>query len=314
MELRQLRYFVVLAEELHFRRAAERLFISTPTLSQQIKVLEREMGGPLLFREPRVQLTAAGAVLLRTGKDVLGSVDEAITETRRTANSGASVLRFGLLNGTPPWLPARIEELLSAQVPGARIVLTGGTTADQIRLLDDDEVDLALVRAPVSLPDRFTQIPVAREELGVLMSATHALAAVGDIEPAALADHELILFARESAAGLHDALLRELGERGARVRLSDSAMGHAQMLAVLPSRPDLIGLSSSRPADLPGLVWRPLHGGPLVVTYAAAWRSVSRNPAVRTLVQTLVRRPLRESNRKLSPPTLLPYSGHRVVG
>ncbi|MEV6555234.1 LysR family transcriptional regulator [Nocardia sp. NPDC051756] len=284
MELRQLRYFVVLAEELHFRRAAERLFISTPTLSQQIKVLEREMGGALLTRDPRVELTAAGEVLFRTGREVLRSVDAAVRETRRASAEGATVLRFGLLNGVPPWLPSRIEELLPA---GTRMVLTGGTTADQVRLLDDDEVDLALVRAPVALPDRFAQQPVARDELGVLMSSSHPFAHSAEIAPADLTDQELILFAKESAPGLHDELLHTLHARGAHIRLSESAMGHAQMLAVLPSRPDLIGLSTSRPADQPGLAWRPLRGGPVEVTYAAIWRVPIRNPAVRALVEAL---------------------------
>ncbi|MFI6998398.1 LysR family transcriptional regulator [Nocardia sp. NPDC050175] len=288
VELRQLRYFVVLAEELHFRRAAERLFISAPTLSQQIKVLEREMGGALLSRDPRVELTAAGEVLFRTGKEVLRSVDSAVRETRRASAAGAPVVRFGLLNGVPPWLPSRIEELLPS---GTRMVLTGGTTADQVRLLDDDEVDLALVRAPVALPDRFAQRPVARDELGVLMSAAHPLANSDEVEPAELTDQELILFARESAAGLHDELLRALRERGAQVQVSESAMGHAQMLTVLPLRPDLIGLSSSRAADRPGLVWRPLRGGPLEVTYAAIWRVPIRNPAVRAMVDVLAADP-----------------------
>ncbi len=289
-----MRYFVVLAEELHFRRAAERLFISTPTLSQQIKVLERELGGPLLVREPRVELTAAGAVLLRTGKTVLRAMDEAVRETRRAAAAGAPVVRLGLLNGVPPWLPTRIGSLLTAALPGARLVLTGGTTADQVRLLDDDEVDLALVRTPVNLPERFAQRPVAREELGVVMSARHPLAGAALLDPADLSGQELILFARESAAGLHDSLLRALSDHGAGVRLSDSAMGHAQMLAVLPSRPDVIGLSSSRADGLPGLVWRPLRGAPLVVTYAVAWRAVVRDPAVGVLIAALARELLAE--------------------
>ncbi|MGW4717361.1 LysR family transcriptional regulator [Nocardia sp. NPDC004260] len=288
MELRQLRYFVVLAEELHFRRAAERLFISTPTLSQQIKVLERELGGPLLVREPRVELTAAGAVLLRSGRTVLRAMDEAMRETRRAAAAGAPVLRLGLLNGVPPWLPAHIGGLLTAALPDARMVLTGGTTADQVRFLDDDEVDLALVRAPVELPERFAQRPVASEELGVVMSERHPLAgAAAPLDPAELDGHELILFSRESAAGLHDALLRTLADHGAAVRLSDSAMGHAQMLAVLPSRPDAIGLSSSRVNGLNGLVWRPLRGAPLRVTYAIAWRAAVRDPAVVALLAAL---------------------------
>ncbi|MFF7939238.1 LysR family transcriptional regulator [Nocardia gamkensis] len=287
MELRQLRYFVVLAEELHFRRAAERLFISTPTLSQQIKVLERELGGPLLIREPRVELTPAGAVLLRSGKTVLRAMDEAVRQTRRAAVSGAPVLRLGLLNGVPPWLPTRIGSLLTAALPGARMVLTGGTTADQVRFLDDDEVDLALVRTPVDLPERFAQRAVAREELGVLMSQRHPLAGEALLDPVELSGQELILFARESAAGLHDALLRALADHGARVRLSASAMGHAQMLAVLPARPDVIGLSSSRADGLPGLVWRPLRGAPLMVTYAVAWRAAVRDPAVAALIAAL---------------------------
>ncbi|WP_159837971.1 LysR substrate-binding domain-containing protein [Nocardia sp. CY41] len=287
MELRQLRYFVVLAEELHFRRAAERLFISTPTLSQQIKALERELGGPLLIREPRVELTAAGTVLLRTGRDALRAMDDAVRQTRRAAVAGTPVLRLGLLNGVPPWLPARIDRLLTTALPGARSVLTGGTTADQVRLLDDDEVDLALLRTPVELPERFAQRAVAREELGVVMSERHPLASAALLDPAELSGYELILFARESAAGLHDSLLRTLAGHGARVRLSDSAMGHAQMLAVLPSRPDVIGLSSSRVDGLPGLVWRPLRGAPLRVTYAVAWRAAVRDPAVAALVAAL---------------------------
>ncbi|WP_330229710.1 LysR family transcriptional regulator [Nocardia sp. NBC_00508] len=287
MELRQLRYFVVLAEELHFRRAAERLFISTPTLSQQIKVMERELGGPLLVREPRVALTPAGAALLRAGKNVLASMDVAIRETRRAAAAGAPVFRLGLLNGVPPWLPERIDALLAGQLPGVRTVLTGGTTADQVRLLDADEVDLALVRIPVELPERFVKRPVAREELGVLMSARHPLAGASLLAPADLSGQELILFPRESAAALHDSLLRTLADQGATVRLSDSAMGYAQMLAVLPSRPDVIGLGSARAAELPGLVWRPVRGAPLVLTYAVAWRAAVRHPAVPALVASL---------------------------
>jgi DNA-binding transcriptional LysR family regulator len=287
VELRQLRYFVVLAEELHFRRAAERLFISTPTLSQQIKVLERELGGPLLIREPRVELTPAGAVLLRSGKTVLRAMDEAVRQTRRAAVSDAPVLRLGLLNGVPPRLPMRIERLLTAALPGARMVLTGGTTADQVRFLDDDEVDLALVRTPVDLPERFAQRAVAHEELGVLMSQRHPLADAALLDPADLSGQELILFAREAAVGLHDALLRTLADHGAGVRLSESAMGHAQMLAVLPARTDVIGLSSSRANGVPGLAWRPLRGAPLVVTYAVAWRAAARDPAVAALIAAL---------------------------
>ncbi|WP_067706351.1 LysR family transcriptional regulator [Nocardia yamanashiensis] len=288
MELRQLRYFVAVAEELHFRRAAERLFISTPTLSQQIRAIEREVGGPLLIRGAQgVELTAAGEVLLKNARTVLDVADTALRETRAIAQPGRAVFRLGVVNGAPSWLPARIETLLKSRQPGARVILTGGPSADQVRLLDREEVDLAVLRMPVRLPDHLTHTPVADEELGVVMSREHELATYEAIAPAHLKGRELIMFARDAAPDLHDSLLTQLRQRGAAISLSDSAMSHAQMLALLPLRPAAVGLGSARTATTPGLVWRPLLPTPLVVTYIAAWRATARNPVLRAVAQVL---------------------------
>ncbi|WP_067827602.1 LysR family transcriptional regulator [Nocardia inohanensis] len=288
MELRQLRYFVAVAEELHFRRAAERLFISTPTLSQQIRAVEREVGGPLLIRGTQgVELTAAGEVLLKNARTVLDAADTALRETRAIAQPGRAVFRLGVVNGAPSWLPARIEALLKSRQPGARVILTGGPSADQVRLLDREDVDLAVLRMPVRLPDHLTHAPVAEEELGVVMSREHDLAALEAITPAHLKGRELIMFARDAAPDLHDSLLTQLRDRGAAISLSDSAMSHAQMLSLLPLRPAAIGLGSARTATAPGLVWRPLLPAPLLVTYIAAWRATARNPILRAVVQVL---------------------------
>ena len=267
MELRQLRYFVAVAEELHFRRAAERLLISTPTLSQQIKAVEREIGGPLLIRRPDgVSLTPAGEVLLRSARTVLAASDQAIRETRQAAGVAEPVLRFGLLNGVPPRLIQRITRRFEG-----RLVMTSGTTAELARLLERGHLDLVMLRAPVDLSANLKSIHVADEELGILMSTRHALAGSGSgsgpITVAELAGHEMILYARESAPRLHASILAALDG----VVLSPSAMGHAQMLAVLPLRPDVFGLSSYRAAGVPGLVWRPIDGRPVVVEYLAAW-------------------------------------------
>jgi DNA-binding transcriptional LysR family regulator len=293
MELRQMRYFVAVAQELHFGRAAERLHISTPTLSQQIKAVEREIGALLLLRHSRgVALTPAGEVLLRRAQDVLRAAEEALRETRRTAGVAEPVLRLGLLNGVPPWLPARIEDLLAARLPGCRTVMTGGTTAAQVRLLDDGEVDLALLRTPVILPAGLRQTPIAEEELGVLMSAGHPLTDRDTLDLTDLTGQELILFARDSAPGLHDMVLETMRSGGAGVTLSDSAMGHAHLRSALPLLPASIGLSSARGAALPDLAWRPLRGRPLIVGYAAAWRSGSRDPAVHAVLAALSDGPL----------------------
>ena len=277
MELRQLRYFVTVAEELHFRRAAERLFISAPTLSQQIKAVDREVGAPLLIRHPRgIELTPAGRALLRGGSEILKAADELLAETRRVAGVTEPTLRLGLLNGVLPALPAMIEEVVRQH--GARLIMTGGPTAEQVRMLNAGETDLALVRAPVTLPAGLRQVPVAREELGVLMSEHHPLAAADAIDAAVLSGCELIMFPRELSPGFYDDVLRTLTERGARFVLSDSAMGFQQILTILPQRPAAVSLASARAAANPGLAWRPFRGEPLIVTYIAAWREGTSNP------------------------------------
>jgi DNA-binding transcriptional LysR family regulator len=289
MELRQLRYFVAVAEELHFRRAAERLLISTPTLSQQVKAVEAEIGAPLLVRHSSgVTLTAAGDVLLREGRELLAAADKVLSHTRKAAGVTEPALRLGLLNGVPPALPARIEAAVAAR--GAELVMTGGTTADQVRLLAAGQTDLALLRAPVTLPKGLRQAPAAREELGILLSEHNLLAAKDAIPPEALAGRELIMFPRELSPGFHDEMVRALRDRGADCVLSDSAMGFQQVLAILPLRPDAVSLGSARAAGTPGLAWRPLAGPPLTVTYVMAWATSSRNallPAVRRALTTM---------------------------
>jgi DNA-binding transcriptional LysR family regulator len=290
VELRQLRYFVAVAEALHFGRAAERLHISTPTLSQQIKAVEREVGAPLLIRHSRgVRLTAAGEVLLRTAKEALRAADEALRETRRAAGVADPVLRFGLLNGVPPWLPGRIEELLAEHVPGCRMTMLGSSTAQQLAMLESGEVDLALLRMPTATPAGVRQVRLADEEFGVLMAAANPLAAHEAVDPVALSGRELILFAREFAPDVHDSMVERLRALGADVVLSESAMPHAQLRAVLPLRPDAFSLSSARAAAPPDLVWRPLRTAQLSMSYAAAWRVDARNPALQAIIPSLTR-------------------------
>ncbi|MEU0544197.1 LysR family transcriptional regulator [Nocardia sp. NPDC005978] len=289
VELRQLRYFVAVAEELHFRRAAERLFISTPTLSQQIRAVERDVGGPLLIRGSQgVELTAAGEVLLEAARGVLEAAETAMRETRAVANPERALLRLGLVNGAPRWLAARIEALLETREPGARLQLTGGPAVDQVRLLDREDVDLAVLRLPVRLPEHLSSAPLAAEELGILMSRTHPLAAGAHVEPTQLCERELIMFPRDTAPELHDSLLAQLRDVGAAVVLSALAVGHAQLLALLPLRPEAIGLGSARTATAtPGLAWRPLRPRPLTITYIAAWRPAARNSVLHSLAEAL---------------------------
>ena len=280
MELRQLRYFVGVAEELHFGRAAERLYISTPTLSQQIKQLEREVGTSLLIRHSRgVELTPAGQVFLARARETIQAAGLALNDTRRAAGLDEPILRLGLLNGIPGWLPAALEQLAADRFPAGTVTLEAGTTTDQLRMLGAGEIDLGLVRAPVTLPPAMTSEQLADEELGVLLTATHPLAAEPELTLDDLAGLELIWIPRAAAPEFYDDALRRIGTG---VRLSDISMSHSQLRSALLVRRSAISLGSRRAAT-PDIVWRPLAGRPLIARYAAVWRTDSTNPVLRAM-------------------------------
>jgi DNA-binding transcriptional LysR family regulator len=281
MELRQMRYYVAVAEELHFGRAAGRLHISTPTLSQQIKQVEREIGTPLLIRHSRgVQLTSAGEVFLDQATRTITAADLALAETRRAAGLDEPQLRLGLLNGVPGWLPRALENLASERFPGCKVIPIAGTTTEQLDLLRTGEVDLALVRTPLRLPSATDSAALAEEELGVLLTATHRLAGNTEITTTQLRDHELIWIPRDTAPEFYDDAIERLGGS---LHLSPTTMSHSQLRSALLVRSDAFSLGSRRAAD-DDVVWRPIQGRPLIATYTAIWRTDSRNPVLHAMI------------------------------
>lgn len=275
-----MRYFVGVAEELHFGRAAERLYISTPTLSQQIKQLEREVGTTLLIRHSRgVELTPAGQVFLARARETIQAAGLALKDTRRAAGLDEPVLRLGLLNGVPGWLPAALEQLAADRYPSSTVTLAAGTTVDQVRMLSSGEIDLGLVRTPLTLPVATTSEHLADEELGVLLAATHPLAERTELTLDDLAGLELIWIQRAAAPEFYDDALKRLGDQ---IRLSDISMSHSQLHSALRVRRGAISLGSCRAAT-PDVVWRPITGRPLVAKYAAIWRTDSHNPVLRSM-------------------------------
>ncbi|HZD70388.1 MAG TPA: LysR family transcriptional regulator [Actinomycetes bacterium] len=301
MELRHLRYFVAVAEELHFGRAAQRLYVSAPTLSQQIQALEREVGTPLFERGSRgVRLTRAGAALLVHARASLLAAQTALREARRAGGVEDPVVRLGLLNGVPEGLPERLERLVAGVLPDRHVVLISSPSSDQVAMLQRGDLDLAVVRLPVELPDGLRMLPIAHEELGVLMSGEHPLAQADVLDPPELAGQELIWFERRLAPGFYDAILGRLRELGAAVRISDTTVAHAQLRSVLPRRPTAVSLGSMRAAQPPELVWRPLRDHPLTATIAALWRAGTGDPGAAGL-EAALRRGFGSSHQTATP-------------
>ena len=196
LELRLLRYFAVVAEELHFGRAAERLYISQPALSQQIRVLEEQVGMPLFLRGQRgVSLTDAGETLLTEARDLLERSDrlgESMEELRRGASG---TLRVGIAPGVPgDLLPAVLGPLKQRQ-PTARVIVREVTTPAQVAELREGSLDLGLLREPVE-DSQLSRRCLRIEHLGVSVPTGHPLAARDAVALKELEGEKFICFPR----------------------------------------------------------------------------------------------------------------------
>ncbi|WP_410573591.1 LysR family transcriptional regulator [Amycolatopsis sp. cmx-4-61] len=202
MELRALRYFVTVAEELHFGRAAERLDIVQPAVSHQIARLERDLGTRLFDRSPRhVRLTPAGERVLEAARETLA----AAARVRVVAGEPAAHLRIGVASGLTPRLERAAQLLLDGDRP-AQASLVDLPVAARLAAVRSGELDLALVRGPVEA-DGVRVVRAWSEPLLAVVSEEHPAAGSPAVRPADLDPAALRLPAREEDPAWHDAVV-----------------------------------------------------------------------------------------------------------
>jgi DNA-binding transcriptional LysR family regulator len=264
MELRQLRYFVAVAEELHFRRAAARLHISQPPVSQQIAALEDELGCRLLVRtRRRVELTPAGEAFLRDARAMLSELDVAVSTARRIDTGQVGVLRVTFVGSALfSIVPGTVQRFRRAR-PDVEIELRERSTVEQLRALNAGVVDLALVRPPIEPDDRLHAKPVMRERTVAAIPAAHPLADLRRIPLRRLAAEPLVLFPRVQAPGFHDLLTGRMAATGTSPHVVQYA---PEMLTIIGLVAAGIGVSpvpaSVAHLALDGVTYRPLSGAP----------------------------------------------------
>ncbi|MFD4260803.1 LysR family transcriptional regulator [Streptomyces sp. NPDC058534] len=289
MELRHLRYFAVLAEELHFGRAAERLHMAQPPLSQRIRDLERELGVRLFDRtRHRVQLTEAGALLLEHVRPVLSGVDTAREAMRRIRPGEAGVLRVGVPPDTHPVVLPTLTEGFARRVPDVLIDLHELTTDEQLARLREGELEAGVVRHPSDTVG-LESGPLARRELGVVLPADHPRAGPEGrpVRLRDLSDSPLVIFPRAMAPRLYDHVLTICRDGG----FLPGAIRHARNPnfvhgLVLAGRG--IHLNEAPATPLPGgLVWRPLAGAPLAWLTSVVWVPSRHNEAIAAFAETV---------------------------
>jgi DNA-binding transcriptional LysR family regulator len=264
VELRQLRYFVAVAEELHFRRAAARLHISQPPLSQQIAALEAELGCRLLARtRRRVELTPAGAAFLRDARAMLAELDVAAATARAIDAGQAGVLRVTFVGSALLSIVPEAVQRFRRTRPDVEVELRERSTVEQLRALMTGAVDVALVRPPIeSDPALLTEL-VIRERTIAAMPEGHPLAKLKRVPLRRLAAEPLVLFPRSQAPGFHDLITGRLAATGSPPHIVQYA---PEMLTIIGLVATGIGLSpvpaSVSHLALPGVTYRPLTGAP----------------------------------------------------
>ncbi|MDU6452798.1 MAG: LysR substrate-binding domain-containing protein, partial [Enterobacter hormaechei] len=208
IELRHLRYFVAVAEELHFGRAAARLNISQPPLSQQIQILEQQVGARLLARTNRsVSLTAAGKQFLADSRQILSMVEDAAARAERLYLGETGELRIGFTSSAP--FISAVSQTLSSfrrNFPDVHIQTREINTREQISPLNEGSLDLGLMRN-TQLPDTLAWQVILREPLMAMIPRDHPLAAQHSVSLAELAKEPFVFFDPQVGTGLYDDIL-----------------------------------------------------------------------------------------------------------
>lgn len=283
MDLRQLRYFVAVAETLHFGRAARRLEISQPPLSRQIAALERELGVALFDRSTRgVRLTPSGSALLPRARRLLADALAIRAGARELARGDVGLLHIGFLAAsTYSTLPRLLTTFRRAR-PGVRLVLTEATSDRQLVALTDGSLDVGVLLPPVTDP-ALAWLPLVREPLVAALPAGTAWPA--RIALSRLARRAFILFPRPAGASLHDLIVDACERAGFTPRIEQEAVQMSTIVSLVAAGMGVALVPESlRRMRRTGVVYRPLSDRIPPVETGLAWRADDATPALAAFV------------------------------
>ncbi|GCE50832.1 LysR family transcriptional regulator [Thermosporothrix hazakensis] len=285
MELRHLRYFVTVAEELHFGRAAERLHIAQPPLSQQIRQLEEELGVSLFTRtKRRVMLTEAGAAFRKEALKALAQVEHAAEVARRTARGEVGQLNIGFV-GTASYTLPRLFKRFREQYPDVALTLRELTTSQQVQALCEQQLHLGVLRPPVQEPSLQVEI-FHREALIVALPEGHRLAPRAALALSELADEPFVLFPRQQGPGLYDTIINLCQQAGFHPRVAQEAIRMETHVGLVAAG---FGVSlvpaSLQQLQQDGVLYKELQEPSPTIALAFAWRRDEAAPALHAFLR-----------------------------
>jgi len=303
MELRHLRYFVAVAEELHFTRAAERLGIKQPPLSLQIRQLERDLGTSLFRRETRgVELTEAGAWLLDKARGILDQVVRIKAGVQSRARGETGCIHLGFAGAT--CFQPLVSGIISAyreRYPSVLVSPEQSNTARLVAALQSDEIDVAFVRPPIIDGEGLALDPLVDEPMMIVLPESHPRAGDRSMPLAALAEETLILFPRTIGPGGYDAIIASCQRAGFSPKLGQEAPQMPENVHMVAAG---FGVSivpqSLEQVRVEGAVYLGIEGDAPRAPISLAYRRNDRSTIVRNFV-ALVRRHSRTAHQSAEP-------------
>ncbi|MFN6570861.1 LysR family transcriptional regulator [Dendronalium sp. ChiSLP03b] len=290
MELRHLRYFVTLAEELHFGRAAERLHIAQPPLSQQIRQLEKELGFELFYRTKRnVQLTEAGQVFLSEVQQILKQLQQAIQVGQQTSRGEVGQLVIGFVSSAAYNVMPTILQTFRSCIPGVSLELHELTTDQQLDCLRQGRIDVGFLRPPVE-DNTFSWEKIFQESLIIALPETHPLANQSDVCLQSLANEPFILFPRILAPGLYDLIISLCQQTGFSPTVTQEAIQMQTIVSLVAADMGVaIVPASLQNLQRTGVVYKNIQEASLVKDVSAAiamiWRRNEKSPTVQGFLE-----------------------------
>ena len=283
MELRQLRYFVALAEELHFGHAAARQHIAQSALSQQVQRLERELGVRLLERSTHhVALTAAGTAFLAEAQQILAQVERAAGVARDTT-SGSPTLRVGIIDASYDSMPKILGDV-QGRHPGLVIHQVEASVPEQYQLLAAGRLDVGVGRAELA-PPHIASLLFRQDPIGVLVPRDHRFAALDCVPVAVLAEEPLLLAEEVRAPEFNRFTVEMCRSAGFTPTVYEGTVESIRAAADLVAKGYCLYCApSSCIASLSGTIWRPLTAPASYYPWSVLWRAADVSGHVRAIV------------------------------
>ncbi|MEM8677423.1 MAG: LysR family transcriptional regulator [Cyanobacteria bacterium P01_G01_bin.67] len=287
MELRHLKYFVAVGEELHFGRAAAKVQITQPVISDQIRRLEQELGVKLFFRTKRtVKLTEPGKIFFTEAKQILERVDKAVSAAQKADRGELGSFTIGYTGPALYTLLPKIIRTFRDRYPQVELVLKEICTNEQVEALNSGNIEVGFLHPPID--GEFEYISIMTEKMVLALPEDHPLSTFTEVPISKLSDQSFILFPRREGASLYSRILSICQEAGFNPKVVQEASPQPTMIGLVAAGIGVSFVSSSlENLNRPGVVYRQLDVTTPELELVAAWKTEQVSPVLQKFLQVV---------------------------